>query len=169
MSREFRVVSTAAGFVAFAAGDLGLRRVWLPESSESTLRRRVAADMADARENPRLLPGLAAALRDYFEGRPVRFDTPFDWSGRSEFDIAVWKACAEIGYGRTQSYQDLASRVGRPRGARAVGAAMGRNPIPVVVPCHRVLRSDGELGGYSGPGGIAFKRRLLDMESAAAR
>ena len=79
---------------------------------------------------------------------------------------AVWKACRAVGYGKTTSYGELARRAGRPGAARAVGTAMRRNPWPIVVPCHRVLKGDGSIGGYSGRGGVKFKRQLLEMEAA---
>jgi methylated-DNA-[protein]-cysteine S-methyltransferase len=114
------------------------------------------------------MPELATALENYFRGRRVRLDAKLDWSGHSAFQAAVWRACRRIAYGQTCSYQDLATRVGKPRAARAIGRVMACNPCPIVVPCHRVIKSDGSLGGYSGTHGVVFKRRLLDMEAAVS-
>lgn len=86
--------------------------------------------------------------------------------GYSAFDQAVWKACAEIPRGQTRSYGWIARRIGRPGAARAVGGALGRNPFAPAVPCHRVVGADGRLTGYSGRGGVAAKRRLLEREGA---
>jgi methylated-DNA-[protein]-cysteine S-methyltransferase len=113
----------------------------------------------------RALPVFAAAeaqLRAYFAGELVEFDLPLAPRG-SSFQLEVWEALRGIPYGETISYGELAQRVRRPGAARAVGAANGRNPIGIVVPCHRVIGSDGTLTGYAG--GIERKRRLLELES----
>lgn len=166
MTLNYRLVNTAGGWMGLVWSQRGLRRVYLPERAAARLREAIRGDHPNAREDAAGAAELAEALRSFFEGERVRFETIYDWGDASAFDVAVWKACARLGYGRTVSYGDLAERVGRPRAARAVGAAMGRNPRPIVVPCHRVTRSDGSLGGYSGPGGTEFKQRLLAMEQA---
>ena len=89
--------------------------------------------------------------------------------GYTAFQRAVWTACMEIPAGQTRSYKWIAERIGRPGAVRAVGNALGANPFAPVVPCHRVIRSDGGLGGFSAAGGTAAKRRLLDRESRAAK
>lgn len=105
--------------------------------------------------------GLFRAFDGYFSGRPVHFNMPLAPAG-SEFDKAVWKALSSIPWGKKMSYGEVASLIGRAGAARAVGGACGRNPIPLIIPCHRVLLSDGSLGGYSGGAGI--KERLLGLE-----
>lgn len=110
--------------------------------------------------------GLEAAERqlvEYFAGRRTRFELPIDLASVSEFDRRVLAVVREIPFGGVFTYAEVARRIGRPSAARAVGNAVGRNPAPIVVPCHRVVRSDGSLGGYSG-GGPEFKRRLLAIE-----
>ena len=87
----------------------------------------------------------------------------------SPFYQAVWKACAEIPAGETRTYGWIAKRIGKPGAARAVGRALGANPFAPVIPCHRVIREDGAMGGYSGEGGVETKRRLLEKEAAAPR
>lgn len=168
MSVEYRLLKHRVGWIGFVATQRGLRRVLLPARSRATLEHAVSREFPDARENPRLLPDFAREFVRYFDGQSARFATRFDWSDRTDFDSDVWRACSRIPYGRTSTYGELAAAVGRPGAARAVGAAMGRNPCPIVVPCHRVLRSDGSLGGYSGADGVEFKRRLLEMEGALA-
>ena len=101
-------------------------------------------------------------LREYFDGRRRGFDVPLKPAG-SPFELAVWRALLEIPYGETVSYGELASRIGRPEAPRAVGAANARNPIAVIVPCHRVIGADGTLTGYGG--GLERKRLLLDLEA----
>ncbi len=103
-----------------------------------------------------------AQLADYFAGRRTSFDVPLDLQG-TPFQIEVWRGLLEIGYGETVSYGELAHRIGRPRAVRAVGLANGRNPIAVIVPCHRVIGADGTLTGYGG--GLDRKRQLLDLEA----
>jgi methylated-DNA-[protein]-cysteine S-methyltransferase len=106
-------------------------------------------------------------LTEYFEGRRSRFDVPVDLTlPAGGFRRRVLEAAIEIPYGSTATYRELATEVCTPRAVRATGAALGANPIPIVIPCHRVLRTDGGLGGYRG--GLDAKRLLLDLEGAAA-
>ncbi|MBW7907000.1 MAG: methylated-DNA--[protein]-cysteine S-methyltransferase [Phycisphaerae bacterium] len=165
---SFRVVETRAGYVAYVAGGEGLKRVFMPQPSASAAIAGLRREFADARADARLLPDLARELERFFAGERVDFNVTLDVAGAGAFEQAVWRACRRIPYGQTVSYAGLAKRVGRPRAARAVGNAMRRNRFPFVVPCHRVLCSDGSLGGYGGRSGVSFKRDLLDMESAAA-
>lgn len=168
MAHSFRIVKTTQGQVGFIATERGLRRVFLPERTITAARSAIRKYAPEAVEQPRLLPELAAALERYFNGEPVgEFPVKLDWSGHSNFEVDVWRACARIAYGETASYKSLADSIGCPGAARAVGTAMSHNPCPIVVPCHRVLKSDGSIGGFSAPGGIAQKRQLLDMEAAA--
>ncbi len=104
----------------------------------------------------------ARQLDEYFGGRRRAFDLPIAVRG-TEFQEQVWLTLAEIPYGETVSYGELASMVGRPRASRAVGQANGANPIPIVLPCHRVIAADGTIGGYGG--GISTKRQLLALEA----
>ena len=105
-------------------------------------------------------------LTEYFEGRRRRFDVPVDLGALTAFRRRVLEAAAAIPYGSTVTYRDLATEVCTPRAVRATGAALGANPVPIVIPCHRVLRADGGLGGYLA--GLEAKRLLLDLEGAAA-
>jgi methylated-DNA-[protein]-cysteine S-methyltransferase len=101
-------------------------------------------------------------LKDYFSGALKEFHLPVQVLSGTDFEKKVWLSLKEVPYGETRTYKWLAERVGSPKGSRAVGQALSRNPIPIVLPCHRVIESDGSLGGYSG--GVGIKRRLLDME-----
>ena len=163
----YRIINTKAGFVGIVFGEKGLNRVYLPQPSAAKARQSIEREFPEADEDRELQQQLAQDIEHYFAGQPVKFRAPLDWGGHGEFEISVWKACAGIGFGHTLTYKALAEKVGKPRAARAVGMAMSRNPFPIVVPCHRVLKSDGSLGGYSGPGGVDFKRDLLEMEHAA--
>jgi len=151
------------GALLLAKTPRGLVRLGLPgEDAEEML-----ADLA-GRISPRVLEDPAALdqerreLDDYFAGRRHSFELPIDWQLSNGFLLRARQGIAAIPYGETRTYTDLARGAGNERAVRAAGSACSRNPIPLVVPCHRVLRSDGSLGGYAG--GLAMKRRLLEME-----
>lgn len=117
-------------------------------------------------ENPAGLEGALAQLREYFAGRRRTFDVPLDVRG-TDFQRAVWSEVARIPYGGMASYGEVARRVGKPGAARAVGAAVGANPLPILIPCHRVIGADGSLTGYGG--GLDVKAALLRLEGASQR
>ena len=106
---------------------------------------------------------LVSLFNKYVEGKPVDFSKiPLDLDRGTPFQRSVWNAAREIKFGRTLSYGELASKIGNPKASRAVGQAMGRNPVAIIVPCHRVIASDGSLGGFTG--GLKWKRALLNLE-----
>ena len=107
-------------------------------------------------------------LDEYFRGRRRTFDLPLRPQG-TPFQMAVWKALAEIGFGKTRSYGDIARSLGQPSAARAIGGAVGANPLAIVVPCHRVLAGNGRLTGFSGGDGISTKMSLLTLEGIEFR
>ncbi|MGH9103084.1 MAG: methylated-DNA--[protein]-cysteine S-methyltransferase [Acidimicrobiales bacterium] len=113
---------------------------------------------------PAPLAAAVTQLKEYFAGQRDRFDLPLRLAGTA-FQRQVWWALGDIPYGETITYAQLARMVGRPRAFRAVGQANGANPVPIVLPCHRVVASGGGLGGYGG--GVPMKRRLLDLERAS--
>ena len=104
-------------------------------------------------------------LRAYFAGQLRRFDLPLDMRG-TDFQLCVWRELEKIPYGETRSYSQIAAAINAPQAVRAVGAANGANPIPIIVPCHRVIGSSGKLVGYGG--GLPLKKRLLALEGALA-
>lgn len=106
---------------------------------------------------------------EFLKGRRRTFDIPIDFSDFTHFQQVVYRAVKEIPYGETKTYGAIAQEVGKPRAARAVGAANGANPVPIIIPCHRLLGKDGSLRGYGGKGGIATKRWLLDLEIRIAK
>lgn len=107
-------------------------------------------------------PLLIKELKEYFTSGREEFTQKTAFFSGTGFEKAVWQALTEIPFGETRTYKWLAEKIGKPKASRAVGQALGRNPIPIIIPCHRIIESDGSLGGYSG--GIDIKRRLLDME-----
>ena len=160
----WRQVETAWGPMAIVARGGKLVGVVLPEASAARVAAQVAERWPDAARDDWLLPEVVAALDDYFAGRRARFDAPCDLSALTAFQRDVLAACAAVPAGRTVTYGELARRVGRPKAARAVGGAMAANPVPLVVPCHRVVGSGGQLGGFSAGCGTDLKRRLLEHE-----
>ncbi len=116
-----------------------------------------------ALDSPRHTAALARQLREYFRGQRRQFDLPLDWQG-TPFQQKVWRALLRVPYGATASYADIARAIRQPRACRAVGGANRRNPLPIVVPCHRILGSDGSLTGYAGPTRLDIKAALLALE-----
>ena len=159
--RTLRVDSPLGG-VTLAATDNGLAGLWFDQQ-------RHLPDMSgwqsdDIGDTDPVLRAAAAQLHDYFAGTRTHFDVPLDLSHGTVFQQAVWQALRAIPTGATTSYGALSREVGNPSAVRAVGAAVGRNPISVIVPCHRVLGADGSLTGYAG--GLERKTALLALERA---
>ena len=122
-------------------------------------------DEVEADDHP-VLAAATAQLAEYFAGRRQEFDIPLDLSG-TEFQRAAWSALANVPFGETRSYRQQAEAIGRPKAVRAIGAANGRNPVPIVLPCHRIVGSDGSLTGYGG--GLPIKEFLLNHEQAQSQ
>ncbi len=142
----------------------GLVRIAFESESRDEVLGEVAEQLSPRiLEAPRRLDPVRRELEKYFEGKLHDFDLPLDWSLTGDFARRVLRRTARIPYGSVASYGDVALGVGTPRGARAVGNALGSNPIPVVVPCHRVVRTGGAIGGYGG--GLTRKRFLLALEA----
>ncbi len=162
----YRTVDSPLGPLLLAATDRGLVRVaYEREDFDEVLAR--LADRVSPRilRSPARLDPAARELEEYFGGRRTAFDLTLDHALSSGFRAEVQRHLPEIPYGSTATYGALAELAGRPRAVRAVGTACATNPLPIVVPCHRVVRSDGSLGGYVG--GIDAKTALLRMEAAA--
>jgi len=114
---------------------------------------------------------LQEQITAYFDGSCVNFsqDIPIVLDGFSSFCSSVLTACRDIEFGQTLTYGQLAKKSGRPNARRAAGNALARNPLPLIIPCHRIIRSDGKLGGFSAPGGITLKKKMLELECQATR
>ena len=156
MALTYRTVSTPLGDITAVADDAGLTQVILAGDDGSVL--------AAATEGGPIVDAAAQQLAEYFAGERMAFDVPLAPQG-TEFQMTVWKALGDVPFGTTATYGEIARAIGQLTATRAVGAANGRNPIPIIIPCHRVIGASGELTGYSGGGGIETKRRLLDHES----
>jgi methylated-DNA-[protein]-cysteine S-methyltransferase len=153
------------GKLLLATTPRGLVKVSFPIQPLDEVLERLANEISPrVLEAPARLDEARRELDRYFEGRQQDFELPLDWQLTHGFYRKVLRATARIPYGQTRSYTEMAKRAGSPRAVRATGSALGSNPLPIVVPCHRVLRSGGTLGGYGG--GIEMKQTLLELEGA---
>lgn len=150
---------TPWGWVTVTASDKGLTSIDLSPSARVSESRPQGNDPAGA-----IVEEAKRQLLAYLDGARREFSLPVDWSEGTTFQRKVWRAITKIPYGRLRSYQWVAVRVGGKQYARAVGMALGANPVPIVVPCHRIVAHDGSLGGFSC--GLPLKRRLLKLEGA---
>ncbi|MCW2542330.1 MAG: Methylated-DNA--protein-cysteine methyltransferase [Frankiales bacterium] len=164
----YRTIDSPVGSLLLAATPAGLLRVaYARENHQDVLQ--LLADRVSSRilNAPARLDIVTRELDEYFDGRRHRFDVPLDWRLSAGFRSTVLHRLTDIGYGDTASYADVAQLAGNPKAVRAVGTACATNPLPVIVPCHRVVRSDGSLGGYLG--GVEAKRALLALEAPSER
>jgi methylated-DNA-[protein]-cysteine S-methyltransferase len=164
-NEKYTVFETAWGFMGFSAKDGAVMGVSLPVATRKAAEKRFAVLEFDSG----LMKDVQKAFVRYFDGEKVDFSTwPRVNAGqKTAFASNVLNTCRRIAYSRRLTYAELAKLAGRAGAARAVGTIMANNPIPLIIPCHRVLRSDGGLGGYSAEGGIATKTSLLQLESRA--
>ena len=121
----------------------------------------------NAKESPQLFKDLIERLNAYFSGKKTSFPDKLDLSSATDFQKKVWQITRSIPYGKTRSYKWVAETLGKPKATRAVGQALAKNPLPIIIPCHRVVASGSKLSGYSG--GIELKRYLLELEDNANR
>ena len=159
-------VDSPLGPLMLAATERGLVRVAYPDNSFDAVLENLAARVSPrVLEAPARLDTVRRELDEYFNGERQHFDVPLDWSLCGGFGRRVLEATARIAFGNVSTYREVAQRAGSPRAVRAAGNALGANPMPVVVPCHRVLRTGGGLGGYTG--GLHKKEFLLQLEGVA--
>ena len=161
---KYVIVSTKFGWVGLGGSEAGLVLLTLPRSSRKAALSEVKEFAADAVEDASAFGSLPYRLQRYFYGEKVSFPDSLDLSGATDFQKAVWNATRSIPYGGIRTYTWVAQQIGSSHACRAVGGALARNPFPIIVPCHRVIASNGNLGGFSG--GLALKRRLLGLEAA---
>lgn len=161
----YRVIDSPVGPLLVAATERGLVRVAFASEDHDAVLENLAERISPRVLNaPARLDAVARELEEYFERRRQRFDVRLDWQLSVGFRSTVLHHLPEIGYGTTASYSTVAQLAGNPKAVRAVGSACATNPLPVVVPCHRVVRADGGMGGYLG--GVEAKRTLLTLEAA---
>ena len=162
------VFRTSLGWVGVAATTQGISRIVLPKKDKAAVLRELEneeIDFVSCSATSPLLAKTVRLLKHYFSGESVLFDVPLDLRYYTPFQQAVWQAVRAVPFGETRSYVWIAKRIRNPKAARAVGQALGANPVPIIIPCHRVISSAGTMGGFSG--GLEMKRKLLDLESNA--
>lgn len=151
-----RILQSPIGPLTLMASDAGLVAIhWEDDAPAATV------ELIDSDDHP-ILDTVATQLEEYFAGERTTFDLPLDLRG-TEFQVSVWRALEAVPFGETSTYGAQAEQIGRPKAVRAVGAANGRNPVPIVLPCHRIVGKDGSLTGFAG--GLDTKRFLLDHEA----
>ena len=160
MSPQFYYLESPTGTLLLVADEAGLREIAFPRQG------RAASPKDGWEESPAPFHEVTRQLRAYFAGKLERFDLPLAPEGTS-FQQKVWRELCKIPYGETISYGELARRIGNPNASRAVGLANGSNPIPIIIPCHRVIGSNGKLTGYGG--GLPIKEKLLALEKRQLR
>jgi len=154
------------GWVGILASAKGLLGTTLPQRSAQEACQRLGHGVNQATWSPHLFDDLVERFKAYFSGQRAAFPDQLDLSAATAFQRQVWEAARLIPYGETRSYLWVAEQIRRPGAARAVGQAMGRNPLAIIVPCHRVIASDGRLGGFGW--GLDMKQRLLELEAVAS-
>lgn len=162
----YTVFKTRWGWFGLLGNDDGLRRTCLPVDEKDSVLSCLLANLHDSPILKKTLGDCQDQVIAYFEGARIDFaGVPVDVSGFGAFEQAVLHTLRGISYRQTTTYTDLAARSSRPRAVRAAANAVAKNPLPLIIPCHRVLRKDGSLGGFSAPGGIDTKKRLLELEN----
>ena len=148
---------------------IGLIRVFEENNKITALEIAAKKTKGTSSSTPQVLKDAAKQLQEYFSGSRTKFDLPLAMETGTEFQKAVWKQIAKIGFGKKLSYADIAKAIGKPMASRAVGGAVGANPIPLIVGCHRVLGVSGKITGYSGGKGIPTKQWLLKHEGIESK
>ena len=162
---KYVIFKTKWGFFGLAGTESALCRTCLPEPTSTGIQRRLLENLSDIDSDKDFFKKLQEQIAGYFEGTRVDFSrVPVDLDGLSVFSRKVLTACRKVEAGQTVTYSELAKRSGRPAASRAVGGVMARNPIPLIIPCHRVIRTNGKMGGFSAPGGIPLKKKMLKLE-----
>lgn len=163
---KYVIFKTKWGFFGLAGGDNGLLRTCLPAAGREKVKSQLLQNLPAARYDRDLCKDVQEQITAYFEGDCINFNTdiPLALGEFSLFSRSVLTACRDVKFGQMVSYGRLAEMTGKPAAARAVGGALAKNPLPLIIPCHRVICATGSLGGFSAPTGINFKKRMLKLE-----
>ncbi len=166
---KYVIFKTKWGYFGLAGTNSALCRTYLPGPEPKKIESRLLRNLPGAKFDDAFFKILQKQIAAYFEGSCVNFspDIPVVLDAFGGFSREVLTACREIEFGQRITYSGLAKKTGRPAASRAVGNALANNPLPLIIPCHRVLRTDGKMGGFSAPGGISFKKRMLTFEHKA--
>jgi len=163
---KFVIFQTSWGYFGLVGNESALCRTFLPESKYEVIKSHIIREFPQAQFDKNLFLNLQKQIKSYFDGKNVDFNTdiPVLLNGLGEFSKGILTACRNVRAGQTITYNELAQKAGYPKAGRAAGNALARNPIPLIIPCHRIIRGDGKLGGFSAPGGTILKKRLLQLE-----
>jgi methylated-DNA-[protein]-cysteine S-methyltransferase len=164
LTNYYAVLPTCMGWMGVVASERGIRRLALPQPSPQRAVETIETDVSGAELSPARFEGLRQELETCFTGNAPDFLQELDLETSPPFFLKAWIACRSIPRGETRSYTWLAAQAGNPGAVRAAGQAMAHNPVSIIIPCHRVVASNGDLWGYGG--GLDLKRRLLDLERA---
>ena len=167
MEKTFILFRAKLGWMGLVGGEKGVERIYLPEPSREDLRERIVKEFPDGREGGHALTQAKREILEYFDGGRKKFGMLLDLSSTTPFQRKVYQLMLAIPFGKVHTYRWLAGKIGNPKGLRAVGNANGKNRWPLVVPCHRIVGSDGRLTGFSAPGGLDLKAELLKLEGIA--
>ena len=162
--KSYCVFKTGIGWCGVVSSKKGILRILIGYPSPERILRKIRAEFGRSIAKTSAKGDIADKIKRYFSGGKVSFKCVLDWSFLSPFQKKVFKVAMRIPYGAVESYGSLAKKAGCPRGSRAVGGALAKNPFPLVVPCHRIVRKDGSLGGFSAGGGAQLKKKLLKLE-----
>ena len=161
----YTTFNTIMGWVGILGSSKGIRRITLPQPSAQDARRLLGKPVDYAEPAPNLFQDLIERFQAYFTGDRIDFPDKLDLSGATPFQRQVWEVTKLIPHGDTRSYKWVAEQIGKSGASRAVGQALAKNPLPIIVPCHRVVNTDGRLGGFGG--GLEMKRHFLHLEAQA--
>ena len=166
---RYTIFKTKWGYFGLAGTEYGLLRTGLPSQKPEKIRRELLNNLETAQFDKGLFKKLQERITAYFDGAYVNFDkdVPIITDGLSLFAGQVLNTCRDIRFGQTISYGRLAEKIGRAGAARAVGGALAKNPLPLIIPCHRVLCANGKIGGFSAAGGTTLKKKMLELEHQA--
>lgn len=168
---KYTIFQTKWGYFGLAGTEHGLRRTQLPGSKPEKIKTILLKNLPAAQFDKTFCKILQQQIIAYFEGDYIKFsrDIPLILDGFSSFSTSILTTCREIEIGQTITYGKLAKKAGRPNASRAVGSTLAKNPLPLIIPCHRIIRSDGKMGGFSAPGGITLKKKMLELEGKAIK
>ncbi len=167
-SLKYVIFRTRWGYFGLLGSEKGLVQSCLPVADTQKAKKLLLDDLGTANCDTKGFTDLQEKIKAYFDGSYVDFvDTRLVLDGLTEFSRNVLTECRKVKYSQTISYSELAKLAGRPKASRGVGNILAKNPLPLIIPCHRIIRSDGKIGGFSATGGIGLKERMLKLESSA--
>ena len=159
---KYSIFKTPLGYMGAVRSEKGLHKIVLPRGDELQIKKELSQHYLELERDEKAFKILREKMRFYFEGQEIDFDEKMDLRGSTPFELKVWDMTIGIQRGEVCSYEWIAKQIGNPKEAQAVGQALGRNRLPIIIPCHRVIKKAGDIGGFSG--GAEMKRKLLKLE-----